>query len=138
MSDDAETLLRQMYDAWRRQDLEFIAASLPDDVTHDIKISTEMHPLGGMCEGKVAVMERLAALGQDFEIVAYDVGCLAVGETHAAAEINIRYRHRPTELPFESSMAHVWTLRDGRPAALVEYHDAGRILSFVTRAAQIA
>lgn len=117
MSDDTETLLRAMYDAWRRQDLDFIAANLPDDVAHDIKISPEVLPFGGLREGKAAVVERLAALGAEFEIQSFDVGCVSMSGDHAAAEVRIRYRHRPTGEAFESSMAHIWTFRDGRREA---------------------
>ena len=53
-----ETIIADIYDAWRAQDLEWLASYLPNDFTHMIYIPAEVHPLGGLCRGKAAALQR--------------------------------------------------------------------------------
>ncbi|HEV7462524.1 MAG TPA: hypothetical protein VGN85_01225 [Methyloceanibacter sp.] len=39
-----ETVIGDIYDAWRVQDLDWLASYLPDDFCHMIHIPTEIHP----------------------------------------------------------------------------------------------
>jgi hypothetical protein len=52
------TILSDIYDAWRAQDLEWLASYLPDDFCHVMHIPTEIHPLGGTRCGKKVALER--------------------------------------------------------------------------------
>ena len=58
----AETIIGDIYDAWRAQDLEWLASYLPDDFSHMIYIPTEVHPLGGLSQGKAATLKRLGLM----------------------------------------------------------------------------
>jgi hypothetical protein len=49
----------------------------------------------------------------------------------AAVEVPIHYRHRESGAPFESTKANFWTLEDGWPVKLTEYHDIARVQAFV-------
>ena len=42
-----ETIISDIYDAWRAQDLEWLASYLPEDFSHTVYIPPEVHPLGG-------------------------------------------------------------------------------------------
>lgn len=48
-----ETIITDIYDAWRAQDLEWLASYLPEDFSHMVYVPTEIHPLGGLCSGKL-------------------------------------------------------------------------------------
>ena len=56
-----ETIVGEIYDAWRAQDLEWLASYLPDDFCHIIHIPQDIHPLGGTCRGKAASIDRANA-----------------------------------------------------------------------------
>lgn len=43
-----ETVISDIYDAWRSQDLDRLASYLPNDFSHMVYIPTEVHPLGGL------------------------------------------------------------------------------------------
>ena len=51
-----ETILSDIYDAWRAQDVAWLGGYLPEDFSHMVYVPTEIHPLGGLCRGKAAAL----------------------------------------------------------------------------------
>jgi hypothetical protein len=76
-----ETIIADIYDAWRAQDLEWLASYLPDDFTHMIYILAEVHPLGGLCRGKAAALERLGLIARQFDFLRFDTSGLMIRRT---------------------------------------------------------
>ena len=60
MAKTVRAILGDIYDAWRAQNLDWMATYLPDDFCHVIHIPADLHPLGGTCNGK---KERSSACG---------------------------------------------------------------------------
>ena len=125
-----ETIVCEIYDAWRAQDMEWLASYLPDDFCHDIHIPTDVHPLGGTSRGKAASIARLGVIADDFEILQFDTRGLIVQDARAGVEIPARYRHRETGVKLATTIANFWTFEDGWPVRLSEYHDLLRIQEF--------
>lgn len=125
-----ETIISEIYDAWRAQDLEWLASYLPDDFCHTIHIPHDIHPLGGVCRGKSASIARLGVIADDFEFLQFDTSSLIVQDDKAGVEIPVRYRHRETGTALETTIANFWTFEDGWPIRLTEYHDIERIQAF--------
>jgi ketosteroid isomerase-like protein len=132
-----ETVLTDIYDAWRSQDLDRLASYLPDDFCHIIYIPPEIHPLGGVSNGKRASLDRLGLIAHDFDFLRFDTSELMVQKEHAGVEIPIRYRHRRTGAILETMIANFWTFEDGWPVKLSEYHDVSRIQAFATSLAAL-
>jgi ketosteroid isomerase-like protein len=125
-----ETIVCEIYDAWRAQDLPWLASYLPDDFCQDIYIPTEIHPLGGTSRGKAASIARLGVIADDFEILEFDTRGLMIQDGRAGVEIPARYRHRETGIELATMIANFWTFEDGWPVRLSEYHDVARIQGF--------
>jgi hypothetical protein len=53
-----ETIIAEIYDAWRAQGLEWLASYLPDDFCHIICVPQDIHPLGSVCRGGSDPIER--------------------------------------------------------------------------------
>jgi len=51
-----------------------------------------------------------------------DASDLLIERNRAAVEVPTRYRHRETGAPFESTKSNFWSLEDGWPVKLTEYH----------------
>ena len=66
-----ETIITDIYDAWRAQDLEWLASYLPEDFSHMVYVPTEIHPLGGLCRGKVAALQRWTVVSQELDLLRY-------------------------------------------------------------------
>ena len=54
MTKTMETILGDIYDAWRAQDLDWLASYLPDDFCHVMHLPAGLCAIGGRCEGKHA------------------------------------------------------------------------------------
>ena len=138
MTKSAGTILGDIYDAWRAQDLELLASYLPNDFCHVVHIPTEIHPLGGHCEGKKAALERLRVIATEFDFLRFDTSELMIEKNRAAVEIPIRYRHRGVGAVLETKIVNFWTLEEGWPVKLAEYHDIGRIQAFTNAMAALS
>jgi ketosteroid isomerase-like protein len=132
-----EAIVTEIYDAWRRQDLDLLASYLPDDFCHVIHIPTDLHPLGGTSCGKGPSLKRLGLIAAEFDFLSFDTGDLMIHKERAGAEIPVRYRHRRTGAVLETVIANFWTFEQGWPVKLSEYHDLGRIQAFAASLAAV-
>jgi hypothetical protein len=123
MTQTMETILGDIYDAWRAQDLEWLASYLPDDFCHVMYLPAALYPDGGACQGKPHVLERWRNLLPIFEVVRYDTSNLLVHKNGAATEIAVQYRHRTTGDVLNAAKANFWTFEAGWPVRLTEYYD---------------
>ena len=81
------TILDDLYDAWRHQDLTWLASYLPADFSHVILIPEDIHPLGGVRQGNREALDRLARIVADYEFEQFDTSGLLAAKTRAAVEI---------------------------------------------------
>ncbi len=132
-----ETIIGDIYDAWRAQNLEWLASYLPDDFAHVIHIPRELHPFGGLCRGKEGALERMRLIAVQFDVLRFDTSDLMIQKNRAGAEIPVHYRHRETGTHLETTIANFWTFEDGWPVKLVEYHDLARIHDFARTVANV-
>jgi ketosteroid isomerase-like protein len=133
----AAKVLRDIYDAWRVQDLDAVAGHLPDEFRHDVHIPTGVFHLGGLRAGKESALERLRLVIVEFDFLSFNASEALFDNGRAAVEIPIRYRHRATGVPLESVFASFWTFEGDRPVRLSEYHDIGRIQAFANTVAAV-
>ena len=102
-----ETIINDIYDAWRAQDLDWLASYLPDDFSHMIYIPAEVHPLGGLCNGKADALRRLGLITAQFDCLHFDTSDLMIRKDRAGLEIPFRYRHRETGMRLETKMGEI-------------------------------
>ena len=101
MAKTVRAILGDIYDAWRAQNLDWMATYLPDDFCHVIHIPVDLHPLGGTRCGKKETLERLQLIVEEFDFVVFDTSDLLIESNRAAVEVPIHYRHRESGAPFE-------------------------------------
>ena len=118
-------ILGDIYDAWRKQNFDWLGSYLLDDLCHAIHIPVELHPLGGTRRGKKEAVSNWNCATMSCK----RASDLLIERNRAAVEVPIRYRHRETGAPFESTKSNFWTLEDGWPVKLTEYH--ARVQAFV-------
>ena len=134
MANTAETV-QQLYARWKARDLESVGVLLAEDFCYVIQVPQDIHPLGGACHGRDMALARLGAILDGFEIIEYAVGPLMIGGDHVATQPRAHYRDCATGEELEITMAHFWTLRDGKAVRLIEYHDIDTVRDFVARVA---
>ena len=81
-----ESIITDIYDAWRAQDLEWLASYLPDDFSHMVYVPREIHPLGGLYRGKTAALQRWAQVAQEFDVATDGPS----GDAEAVGELGAR------------------------------------------------
>lgn len=123
-------ILGEIYDAWRAQDIDWLASYLPNDFSHITNVPASIGPTAGSCHGKRAAIDRWRAVMDDFEVLTFDTSGLIIERNRAAAEIPFRYRHRASGKLFEMTKGSFWTLEDGWPVRLTEYYDLAYIQAF--------
>jgi ketosteroid isomerase-like protein len=128
-----ESIVSDIYDAWRAQDVAWLGTYLPNDFSHMVYVPKEIHPLGGLCQGKAAVLQRFTIVAQDYDLLRYDTSDLMTQRDRAGLEISGHYRHKATGLQIETTIVNFWTFEDGWPIKLAEYHDIERLQAFTAR-----
>jgi ketosteroid isomerase-like protein len=133
MTQTMETILGDIYDAWRAQDLDWLASYLPDDFCHVMHLPAGLYPEGGVCEGKHRVIERWRSVRPTFEVLRFDTSNLLLNKNSAAAEIVMQYRHRPSGEVLDTTKANFWSFEAGWPVKLTEYYDVASIEAVTAR-----
>jgi len=123
-------ILGDIYDAWRAQDLDWLASYLPNDFCHVMHIPISVHPLGGARKGKKLAIQRWSQIVERYEILRFDTTDLIIEWNRAAVEIPMHYRHRETGTVLETTTANFWTMDDGWPVKLTEYYDVAKLQTF--------
>jgi hypothetical protein len=126
----AKTILSDIYDAWRDQDVQRIASYLPHDFSHVIHVPSELDSLGGVRLGKEASLERLTQIFGQYCCLSLDAKELMVDGNRAAVEVQMHCRHRETSMVVKATKANFWTMEDGWPVALTEYYVVAPSLEF--------
>lgn len=129
MPEKTRTLVADIYDAWRAQDLDWLGTYLPDDFSHLIHLPPGSG-LGGLRKGKEAVIRRWRLLLETYEIVRFDTRDLIFDKNHAAGEIPLDYKHRRTGKMLTTTKASFWRLEEGWPVRLTEYYDVTHVQAF--------
>lgn len=135
MTHSTQTILTDIYDAWREQNLDLLATYLPDDFSHFINIPTELHPLGEVRHGKAAVIERLGLIFQQFDVQHLETGQIAVNAHSATVQVRKGCRHRASGAVLDLTRSDLWTLEEGWPVKLFEHYDLDRFRDFMRKAA---
>jgi ketosteroid isomerase-like protein len=133
-----ETIITDIYDAWRAQDIDWLASYLPKDFSHMIYLPPEVSPLGGLRSGKAAAIHRLGVIAVRYDFLRYDTSDTMIRKDRVGLEIPICYRHRQTGMQLETVIGNFWTFEDGWPVGLAEYHDVSRIQAFSASVAALA
>ncbi len=86
------SVLGDIYDAWRAQNLDLLATYLPDDFSHRINLPPSVHPLGGERVGKKAALERLSLMFAQFETQRLSTSHLVIDGGKATLEVDVALR----------------------------------------------
>lgn len=115
-----EELIRSAYGAIARDDLEAAMELIDPDVV--VRDRPEV-PDPRTYRGREGVLEALAASDESFEeFELQPLRWVATGD-HVVIELRMSGRGRGSGVPVEETIAHLWTVRDGKLVALQVYSD---------------
>jgi ketosteroid isomerase-like protein len=121
MSQSPEEVVRGMYEAFARADIEAILNALDEQV--DWRAPQNL-PHGGHFSGRDDVGRFFQGIGENWERLDVEIeGVLSAGD-RVVALVTARGRLRGGSEDTGYAAAHSWTLRDGRPIQFAEMVDA--------------
>lgn len=121
MSRSPEEVVRGMYEAFARADIEAILNTLDEQVDWR---SPENLPHGGRFVGRENVGRFFQGIGQHWETLAVEVEDVLSAGDRVVVLLSARGRLRANGEDTGYTAAHAWTLRDGTPVQFAETVDA--------------
>lgn len=117
------TLLREAYEAIGREGIDSVAAW--ELIDEDIVIRDRPEaPDPRTYRGREGVREAVATSDESFEsFTMAPVDLIGVGGDHVVVVLRMSGRGRGSGVPVEETIAHLWTVRDGKAVALQVYSD---------------
>jgi ketosteroid isomerase-like protein len=131
MSHQVESILSDIYDAWRAHNLDLLASYLPDDFSHFINIPTELHPLREARHGKAAVLKRLNQIFEQFDTEQLEISAITVRAEGASVQVQTRCQHRQSGAVLDITKSNLGSLEHGWPVKLFEHYDLERFKAFM-------
>jgi uncharacterized protein len=128
MSTSGVGVVRAVYEAFARGDLEGLLAHLDQRVEWRLAEGHPYSPAGETWIGHEAVVERFfARAAEDWDRFAVDVRGLHDAGEVVVAEVRYFGAFAATGRTLDAQGCHVWRLRDGKVAAFQQYTDTDRL-----------
>jgi ketosteroid isomerase-like protein len=121
---DLNATVRLLYDAYGRRDFETLTALIHDDVDWTIYGPAQVFPFVGHKQGRAAVLEALADIGNIYVVQHYDREITVVEEDRAAVLVNAAFQQRSTQRILCIRLANFLRFREGRLIAFREFFDS--------------
>jgi ketosteroid isomerase-like protein len=119
----AGDVIRQLYDAYAKRDIEGALAHCSDDVDFHWIAEPAQTQYAGYCKGKQAFLDRLLALDKDFEYRKFIPVDWVENGDRVAVQVEIHLTRRTTGQELVMRTADFWTVEDGRAVKMIEYYD---------------
>jgi ketosteroid isomerase-like protein len=110
----------ELYDAYSRRDFERIAAIIDDDIDWIIYGPVQVFPFAGQRHGRVAVLEALGGIAQDYLLERYEPRIIIVEGDRAAVMSEVDFQQRSTGRTVSTQLANFLRFRDGK---LIEFRE---------------
>jgi ketosteroid isomerase-like protein len=113
-------IVRELYDAYGRRDLERVAALIHDDINWMIYAPVSVFPFAGPLHGRAAVLEALAAIANAFALESYKPEIMIVEGERAAVMSDVSFIQRATNRMLRFRIANFLRWQDDR---LIEFRE---------------
>jgi len=120
MGQDTRALVRDLYDAYERQDFDRVAALLHDDIDWIIYAPINLFPFAGQRKGRVAVLQTLVAIATEYNLERYKPQIIIVEGDRAAVMSDVSFLQRSTNRTIRFHLVNFLRWRDGR---IIEFRE---------------
>ncbi len=117
------SIVRQLYDAYIKGDAERFASFLDDKIDWVIHAPIEVFAFAGPRKGKIAVLEALAGIADDYELKKYEPQLFVVDGDRAAVMSEVGFVQRSSGRMLRFRIADFLRLRDGKVVEFREFTD---------------
>jgi len=121
----------ELYDAYARRDFERFAAIIDDDIDWIIYGPVQVFPFAGQRRGRIAVLEALGGIAQDYLLERYEPRVIIVEGDRAAVMSDVAFQQRSTERTVSTQLANFLRFRNGK---LIEFREFANSFDLVEQA----
>lgn len=118
--DQTRAIVRELYDAYARGDMERITAAIHDDIDWVMYAPVGVFPFAGPRRGRAAVLKVLAAIGELYRMESYKLEILVVEGDRAAVMSDISFIQLATNRTMRFRVSNFLRYRNGQ---LIEFRE---------------
>jgi ketosteroid isomerase-like protein len=120
---DTRALVRDLYDAYERRDLERVAAFIHDDIDWVMYAPASLFSFAGPRRGRMAVLGAMAEIAGRFSVEGYKREIVVVEGDRAALVSDVTFKQRATGRILRFRAANFLRFQDGRVIEFREFID---------------
>ena len=121
---EIRTTVNELYDAYRRQDLERFAALLHKDIDWIIYGPIDVFPFAGLRRGRAAVVQAIAEIAKIYSLESYSPEVIIVDGDRAAVMSDVSFKQRATERTLRFRVANFLRVQEGQLIEFREFADS--------------
>lgn len=114
----------ELYDAYRRRDVERFAALLHDDIDWIIYGPIDVFPFVGLRRGRAAVLQAVAGIAEGYSLESHVPEVTIVDGDRAAVMSDVSFRQRATGRTLRFRVANFMRIKDGKLIEFREFADS--------------
>lgn len=122
-TEETRASVQQIYAAYIKGDAERFASFLDDDMDWVLHAPVEVFPFAGQRKGRVAVLEALAGIADEYELTSYEPQMMIVDGEQAAVMSDVRFRQRKSGRMLRFRIADFLRFRNGKLVEFREFTD---------------
>jgi ketosteroid isomerase-like protein len=126
MSDANVTLVKSLYDAFKRGDINTIIQALTPDVAWESTGDPKDHPALGRRKGPAAVQEFFRIVADTQDVRSFEPREFTATDDKVFILGHYAWTARKTKRPIESDWIHIFTIRNGKVVSFREFADTAR------------
>jgi ketosteroid isomerase-like protein len=120
---ETHSYLSSLYAAYERGNLEPTMEAMADDILFEYVGPADIFPFCGPRRGKAQMLEAIAAIATEFEIMGLNVERILVDEQGYVAILNAAFRNRSTGIVMNCELVDVARTQGDKIVELREYWD---------------
>jgi ketosteroid isomerase-like protein len=122
------TVVKQLYDAFRRHDISSILDMFADDAVMHGPAPAGVLPWGGVHNGRGGVAEFFKALGESLEPQQFELHEF-IAQGNRVVVLGYQKGHaKTTGRSYETEFVNIWSVRDGKFSEFRAYNDTAALV----------
>jgi ketosteroid isomerase-like protein len=122
-TEETRAIVRAIYDAYTKGDAERFAGFLNEDLDWVIHAPVEVFSFAGPRKGRIAVLEALATIADEYELTSYEPQVTIVDGELAAVMSDVRFRQRTSGRMLRFRIADFLRFENGKVVEFREFID---------------
>ena len=128
MTDTNVTLIKRVYEAFGKGDVQFIASKVHPEGRWDFNVTESHVPWHVPVTGPAEVPKFVAAFVGNVDLEAFEPRQFIAAGDEVIAHVRIAYRVKRTGKHVDEEQLHWWTVRDGAITRLRHFEDTAQVL----------